>query len=44
MLLADIIGTIADEFEEVTQSYFAERPIKHKGFWSSERIKDFAVV
>jgi len=31
MLLADIIGTIADEFEEVTQSYFAERPIKHRG-------------
>ena len=22
MLLADIIGTIADEFEEITQSYF----------------------
>jgi F-type H+-transporting ATPase subunit gamma len=31
MLLADIIGTIADEFEEVTQSYFLERPIKHRG-------------
>lgn len=31
MLLADIIGTIADEFEEVTQSYYIERPIKHRG-------------
>jgi len=31
MLLADIIGTIADEFEEVTQSYFIERPVKHRG-------------
>ena len=31
MLLADIIGTIADEFEEVTQSYFMERPVKHSG-------------
>ena len=31
MLLADIIGTIADEFEEVTQSYFIERPIKQRG-------------
>ena len=31
MLLADIIGTIADEFEEVTQSYFMERPVKHRG-------------
>ncbi len=31
MLLADIIGTIANEFVEVTQSYFAERPIKHRG-------------
>ena len=31
MLLADIIGTIADEFEEITQSYFVDRPIKHRG-------------
>ncbi len=31
MLLADIIGTIADEFEEVTQSYFKQRPLKHRG-------------
>ena len=31
MLLADIIGTIADEFEEITQSYFIQRPIKHRG-------------
>jgi F-type H+-transporting ATPase subunit gamma len=31
MLLADIIGTIANEFEEVTQSYYLERPIKHRG-------------
>ena len=32
MLLADIIGTIADEFEEVTQSYFMERPVKHQRY------------
>ena len=31
MLLADIIGTIADEFEEITQSYFIKRPVKHRG-------------
>ena len=31
LLLADIIVSIADEFEEVTQSYFVERPIKHRG-------------
>jgi len=31
LLLADIIVSIADEFEEVTQSYYVERPIKHRG-------------
>lgn len=31
LLLADIIVSIADEFEEVTQSYFVERPVKHRG-------------
>jgi len=31
LLLADIILSIADEFEEVTQSYFVQRPVKHRG-------------
>ncbi|HAW98906.1 MAG TPA: ATP synthase F1 subunit gamma [Opitutae bacterium] len=31
LLLADVIVSIADEFEEVTQSYFAQRPVKHRG-------------
>ncbi|MBN37889.1 MAG: ATP synthase F1 subunit gamma [Opitutae bacterium] len=31
LLLADVIVSIADEFEEVTQSYYVERPIKHRG-------------
>jgi F-type H+-transporting ATPase subunit gamma len=31
LLLADIIVSIADEFEEVTQSYYVERPVKHRG-------------
>lgn len=31
LLLADIIVSIADEFEEVTQSFFVERPVKHRG-------------
>ena len=44
MLLADIIGTIADEFEEVTQSYFAERPIKHRGILVIGTDKGLAVV
>ena len=30
LLLADIILSIADEFE-VTQSYFVQRPVKHRG-------------
>ena len=28
LILADIIVSIADEFEELTQSYFVQRPIK----------------
>ena len=31
LLLADIIVSIADEFEEVTQSYYVQRPVKHRG-------------
>ena len=31
LLLADIIVSIADEFLEVTNDYFMERPIKHRG-------------
>ena len=27
LILADIIVSIADEFEEITQSYFVQRPI-----------------
>lgn len=31
LLLADVIVSIADEFEEVTQSYYVQRPVKHRG-------------
>ena len=31
LLLADIIVSIADEFLEVTNNYFMERPVKHRG-------------
>jgi len=31
LILADIIVSIADEFEEITQSYFVQKPIKHRG-------------
>ena len=31
LLLADIIVSIADEFDDVTQSYYVERPVKHRG-------------
>ena len=31
LMLADIIVSIADEFFEVTNDYFVERPIKHRG-------------
>ena len=31
LLLADIIVSIADEFLEVTNDYFLERPVKHRG-------------
>jgi F-type H+-transporting ATPase subunit gamma len=31
LLLADIIVSIADEFLEVTNHYFMERPVKHRG-------------
>ena len=31
LLLADVIVSIADEFLEVTNDYFMERPIKHRG-------------
>lgn len=31
LLLADVIVSIADEFEEITQSYYVERPVKHRG-------------
>ena len=31
LLLSDIIVSIADEFEEITNSYFAEKPVKHRG-------------
>ena len=31
LLLADIIVSIADEFLEVTNDYFMERPVKHRG-------------
>ena len=31
LILADIIVSIADEFEEITQSYFVQRPIRHRG-------------
>jgi F-type H+-transporting ATPase subunit gamma len=31
LLLSDIIISIADEFEEITQSYYVQRPIKHRG-------------
>jgi len=31
LLLADIIVSIADEFEEVTQSYYVQRPVRHRG-------------
>ncbi|MEK9632676.1 MAG: ATP synthase F1 subunit gamma [Opitutae bacterium] len=31
LLLADMIVSIADEFEELTQSYFIQRPVKHRG-------------
>ena len=27
LLLADVIVSIADEFEEVTQSYYVQRPV-----------------
>ena len=31
LILADVIVSIADEFEEVTQSYYVQRPVKHRG-------------
>ena len=31
MLLSDIIVSIADEFEEITSSYFNQKPVKHRG-------------
>ena len=31
LLLTNIIVSIADEFEEVTSSYFIEKPVKHRG-------------
>ena len=31
LLLSDIIVSIADEFEEITNSYFTEKPVKHRG-------------
>ena len=31
LLLSDIIVSIADEFEEITHSYFIQKPIKHRG-------------
>ena len=31
LLLSDIIVSIADEFEETTNSYFTEKPVKHRG-------------
>ena len=31
LLLSDIIVSIADEFEEIANSYFSEKPIKHRG-------------
>lgn len=31
LLLSDIIISIADEFEEITQAYYVQRPIKHRG-------------
>lgn len=31
LMLADVIVSIADEFEEVTQSYYVQRPVKHRG-------------
>ena len=31
LILADIIVSIADEFEEIMQSYFVQKPIKHRG-------------
>ena len=31
LLLADVIVSIADEFLEVTNDYFMERPVKHRG-------------
>ena len=31
LLLSDIIVSIADEFEEITSSYFVGKPVKHRG-------------
>ena len=31
LLLSDIIVSIADEFEEITNSYFSKKPVKHRG-------------
>ena len=31
MLLADIIVSVADEFEEITHKYFNDRPVRHRG-------------
>lgn len=31
LLLSNIIVSIADEFEELTSSYFMEKPVKHRG-------------
>ena len=31
MLLADVIVSVADEFEEITHKYFDERPVRHRG-------------
>ena len=31
LLLSDIIVSIADEFEEITSSYFNQKPVKHRG-------------
>ena len=31
LILADIIVSIADEFQEITQSYYVQKPIKHRG-------------
>ena len=31
MLLADVIVSVADEFEEITHKYFNDRPVRHRG-------------